>query len=398
MSGLVEAAVGIAGKGTKCTVMCKDVPIYEVVLHGDEVSDITVLKQYTDFIITAEHITKTLKNRLSVFNRLGLDDALSSIGITTKLSLLRLTHGVSLFDCLWLKFEGESISWGDVNPYTKEQVFDVGWFIEKSNPIYKIVLPNYSTDGTFPKCWITSGGTHKLVKAGTRGAYNAGLEPFCEILFTQIADAICYNNYVRYNLKIIRYPDAKEYNLPGIIRDNTSITDGRPATVCDSFTSETRSLVTAKELGLSSYEECLLFAERYTNNPKDLALMLLCDCIGLNEDRHFGNIGFIYNPDTFKIEAVAPMYDNNLSLLCYWEDRTDLEEYLGEQRAKDGRTFRQLASMLLKQYPDLKRNLTYVLHPIRIELKSDWLCKERLDILNKVVNDNVIQYLKDSYQ
>lgn len=397
MGSLLEVARSIGGKVERCTVMCKDVAIYEVILHGDEVSDITVLKQYMDFIITAEHITTTLKNRLSVFNRLGLKEALSSIGIATKLSLLRLTHGISLSDCLWLKFADEDIVWDAVNPYKENQTFDIAWFIEKSNPIYRIILPNYSTDGTFPKCWVTEDGIHKLIKAGTRGAYNAGLEPISEILFTQIADALCYNNYVKYGLRVIKYPGSKDYNVTGIVRDCTNIRDGRPASICEAFTSENCSLVTAKELGLSSYEECLDFAEQYTSNSKDLALMLLCDCLGMNEDRHFGNIGFLYNTDTFKIETVAPMYDNNLSLLCYWEDRVNLEEYLDELRAKDGRTFRQLAAMLLRRYPDLKRNLTYVLHPIKIELKSDWLCEERLDILNKVINNNVIQYLKDTY-
>lgn len=396
MNSLLEAARSIGGMRERCTVMCKDTPIYDVDFYGTDADNIVVEKVHVDFIIKPEHITDTLKNRLAVVNRLGLREVLAGIGITTKLDLLKLTHGVSLSDCLWLKFEDEDISWNGVNPYTENQTFDISWFIEKSNPVYKMVLPNYSTDGTFPKCWVTEGGVHKLIKTGTRGTYNAGLEPISEILFTQIADALCYSNYVKYSLRTIQYPDSKGYNITGIIRDNTFITEGRPASICEAFTSENCSLVTAKELGLSSYEECLDYAERHTSNPYDLALMLLCDCIGMNEDRHFGNIGFLYNTDTFEVESVAPMYDNNLSLLCYWDDRVSLEEYLSELRAKDGRTFKQLATMLLRRYPDLKRNLTYTEHPIEIELKSDWVRKYRLDILNKVINNNIIQYLKDS--
>lgn len=375
-----------------CLIMCKDTKIYEVELYGENIQSIIVTKKYTEFIISPVNIVETFKNRTSVFNRLGIDSALDSIGIKTKLDLLNLTHGVSLSDCLWLKFEGESITWKDVNPYKVDHVFDLGWFIEKSNPIYKLVLPNYSTDGTFPKCWITEDGKHKLIKAGTRGAYNAGLEPLSEILFTQIAEAIGYTNYVRYKPYIIQYNGNKDFTVTGIVRDNTFVTKGRLASICEVFTSEDYSLVTAKELGLDSYESCIDYAERYTYNPMDMVLMLMCDCIGMNEDRHFGNIGFLYNTETFKIESVAPMYDNNLSLLCYWDDRISLDDYYKELYAKDGKTFRELMVMLLERYSCLKENLISTLNN-GIEFKCRLMCKERLDILNKIVNNNIKLYL-----
>lgn len=38
--------------------------------------------------------------------------------------------------------------------------------------------PEYGTDGTFAKCWIRENDEIKMLKHGSSGARNAGLEPY----------------------------------------------------------------------------------------------------------------------------------------------------------------------------------------------------------------------------
>ena len=120
-----------------------------------------------------------------------------------------------------------------------------------------------------------------------------------------------------------------------------------------------------------------------------MANILLCDCVGFNEDRHFGNIGFLYNPDTMEIMSVAPMYDNNLSLLCYWDDRDNVNDYVLELCAKDGSAFDKLAELVFDEYPVLYHKLKAA----NITLSSPVVRNDRVDMLNEVVHKNINKLL-----
>ena len=53
---------------------------------------------------------------------------------------------------------------------------------------------------------------------------------------------------------------------------------------------------------------------------QELLDMLVFDAVILNEDRHFGNFGFLIDNKSNKIVGCAPIFDNGLSLLCYAMD------------------------------------------------------------------------------
>ena len=373
-------------ESVKCTVLSKDTEILELIIS--EYSDIYIkeCRVIKDCIINQGNITNILNNRFAIFNRLRVKDYLETIGLGSKLNLLRLTHGVSLSDCLWVRFEGESLQWKDINPFDRTHAFDINWLIDKGNVIYNLALPNYSTEGNFAKCWYTNNGVHRLVKCGTSGAYNAGLEPISEVMFTQIAEAIGYTDYVKYDYHYVDYANTEyKYKQSGLLNETIGYSDKRLCSICECIADENKALISARDLGLKSYRDCIRYARENTLNHIDLAKMLLCDCIGYNEDRHLGNIGFEYNPDTLEVTKVAPMYDNNLSLLCYWEDRIDLQDYISELRAKDGSTFSKLAEYVFDEYP----LLFHKLRSADINLSSEIVINNRIDIINDVVNKNV---------
>ena len=58
--------------------------------------------------------------------------------------------------------------------------------------------------------------------------------------------------------------------------------------------------------------------------------MLVFDAVILNEDRHFGNFGFLIDNKSNKIVGCAPIFDNGVSLLCYAMDDNfkNIDQYI----------------------------------------------------------------------
>lgn len=328
-----------------------------------------------------------IESRTAIVDRYGLKEELLKVGIQDRIDLINLTYGVSMTDTFWIKQVQDKRNWDNVTPFKLRPQFDLSWFIEDiiNKDLYK-GIPDYSTDGNFPKCWVNLNDNKYLVKCGTSGAYNAGLEPLSEILFPQIAKRLNFDNCVDYIRTDIDYKTvSKVYNTPGIIKDTINIQEGkRFASVCCCFTDETHGLVTAKELGLKSSEDVIKFAQDNCSNWKDICYIYLTDALGLNEDRHNGNIGFIFDTNSYEILSVAPMYDNNLSLLCYYDDRVDLQEYVKQIYAKGGESFRDLGKRMLKYLPECYDTVKQISRGFSFT-EPFYINEKRLSLLNEVV-------------
>lgn len=342
------------------------------------------------------NLDKFIESRTVIIDRYDLKHKLAEVGINDKLDLISLTHGVSLADTFWVKEENSRYQWSDVSPYQSARQFDISWFFENmSNKQAYIGLPDYSTDGNFPKCWVNVENKKYLVKCGTSGAYNAGLEPLSEILFTQLADTLGFSNYVKYERTDVDYTKfSKEYKVSGLVRETIDIDENkRFSSMCECFTDENKGLVTAKELGLTNIESVIRFAREHCESWKDICNIYLCDALGMNEDRHNGNIGFYFNTDTYEVLDVAPMYDNNLSLLCYYDDRIDLQDYISQLRAKSGDAFEVLGKKMLAYLPEKRDAVEQISKSF--EFREPFLVKnDRVQLLSDVVRGNAKRILK----
>ena len=67
--------------------------------------------------------------------------------------------------------------------------------------------------------------------------------------------------------------------------------------------------------------EILKFAEQYGSEYL-MRRMFVLDALILNIDRHLGNVGFLFDNDSMRIEGMAPVYDNNRSLLFQFDTET----------------------------------------------------------------------------
>lgn len=99
---------------------------------------------------------------------------------------------------------------------------------------------------------------------------------------------------------------------------------GQIWSVCDNFLDENREYIPVcnaiPDISLDEerYEQLLDFAvsNGIVNFERDLSMMFVADALFANQDRHFGNFGFIRNVETLKIEQMAPIFDNGTSLWC----------------------------------------------------------------------------------
>ena len=59
--------------------------------------------------------------------------------------------------------------------------------------------PELTTDGAYDTCWLNENDGIHLIKTGSEGARNTGLEPYGEILASQVFEKL--SNSVKYSLR-----------------------------------------------------------------------------------------------------------------------------------------------------------------------------------------------------
>lgn len=234
---------------------------------------------------------------------------LDSCGLSDTRSIIDFSKGLSLVDTLWVTSDRE-VAWGSVNLFQNEFdetisriAFDGGLHGVR----FSTTSPEFGTDGMLAKCWKRDRhGDICLIKAGTEGFSNTGNEPLSEVLADQVLTKLGYP-HVSYFLNNFR---------------------GRRVSVCRLMTSE-------KEMLLPIYRYYAFFSmERLiTNCQRDgivdgLAQMLIYDYLSWNTDRHAGNLGVILDADTYELRRFAPLWDHGCSMLCYWNNTDDLDEYV----------------------------------------------------------------------
>lgn len=319
-----------------------------------------------------------ISNRKAPKHREHIMELLKQCNCDTLSGYLDVTHALSLNDTFWVKKVTEKdLTWDKVSLYRNKFnstiakiAFDGGMYGEQ----FSSTSPEFTTGGTFAKCWIRENGVIKLLKRGSSGAMNAGLEPYSEYYCSQILAALGLNHV--------------DYNL--------THRHGKLASKCDLFTSEEYGLIPYSALSKDGNIGRIINFYRKQGLYNNIAPMFIADSIMFNEDRHLGNFGFIVNNKTPKIECTAPLYDHNIALLCYAleDDLINLPRYMRENNKgpRLGGDFIPLAKELMT--PEMRKRLInmhgfkFKKHP-RYNL-PDW----RLDLLNKIVNQQIENILK----
>lgn len=350
-------------------LMNKDEIYAEFKVQTGYAENIEVLKLYKlPYGVT--DLYKFLVQRRPPSNRENILTLLSRVNFRTLEGYLNITHALSLTDTFWVKPVKSKLTWRKVSLYTNSfnevishTAFDGGmhgYNLESPSP-------EYSTDGTFAKCWRRYRGNIELLKTGTSLAVNSGYEPYCEVMATQVLEKL--------GVPHIKYTIGTK--------------SGRLVSKCNLFTNEKYGFIPASRL--YKHNNILEFGVDY-KCLKEIQDMLIADTIIFNEDRHLGNFGFMIDNDTQELVSFAPLFDHNLSMLCYIHNETP-DDYLRNKGHKliPNDFITPIKPFITKEWRSrIKQLIDFKFN--RAQLKG--LQSKRIAITEKAIQDNIRRMLK----
>lgn len=310
-----------------------------------------------------------LERRKAPKHRKHIEDLLEQYGCNTLDGFLRVTHALSLNDTFWVKEASSSLTWNEVSLYQNEfndLISQAAFDGVVSSMTISSTSPEFGTDGQYAKCWVREGKDIWLYK---RGSATFEIEPVSEFLSSQIAEIIC--------------PGAVQYDL--------AFFRGQLISKCLLFTSEQVGLAKAYDLirsnrtiaGIMDYFSSVGCAD-------SVRRMFVLDALILNTDRHFGNFGMLFDNNTMELLGMAPIYDNNRSLLFDLDDDqlSNADWYIRRCRPRIGSSdFVQIAkAVMTSEIISVLKNLkgfSFAPHP-DIEIND-----ARLKTLSEIVNNQI---------
>lgn len=348
----------------------------EIVYHIDWVND--ELKHLLPIGLTPnpEELAKWLSSRVIPRNREFVDQILSRSGLSHNdtIGIIKLCKGLSLNDSYWIVEEGFRGKFADYNLYensfarTLTLIAYTGYGSTNCKGFNS--SPEYTTNGMLRKCWRRINKKIYLYKGGTSGASNTGKEPYSEFYAAQIAE--------RMGLKHVAYGLSKW--------------KGHLCSTCELFTNITISYVPMHRFlpnctVTNTVEYLKALGDSYYNEFAD---MMIFDALICNTDRHFGNFGLLVDNVTNKPIALAPIFDNGLSLFNSAMD-DDLRE-IGKYAQTQSPAFNGISyDALVKEFlSDRQREELRKLINFKFKKHSKYnLSNDRLKIIETFIQNRV---------
>lgn len=353
----------------------KDTPFLKFSTYQNEFGDVSA--QETAWLsplrpIGYRSLLGFLEGRRAPRHRKHIEQLLAQYGCLTLDGFLQVSHALSLNDTFWVKQEDSPLCWQDVSLYQND--FDEiiaeaalnGSFSEQS---LSSTSPEFATDGYYAKCWKREQGGIYLYKAGS-ATYE--LEPLSEYLAAQLSGILC----------------------PGAVPYDMRFHHGRLVSTCPLFTSESVGL--AKMAAIAREDRSisgLLKYFRSIGSEDAFRRMMVLDAIILNTDRHLGNFGVLFDTDTMQVKTMAPVFDNNRSLLFDLDsDQLDhAERYIARLTPRLGSDFIAPARALMTE--DIRSDLKNLYDFAFREHPQIPVTDGRLEKLSTVVNNQIRQLL-----
>lgn len=262
--------------------------------------------------INKEDLLNWIESRKIPKNRQFTENILNAIGDNENpLRYADITQALSVNDAYWIKRIDQKIMWKDCNLY--EHPFDerlsMVAFTGHSRKIKGLITsPEITSNGALKKCWKRIGDSIYLMKGDDIFPKKDGrTQAILEYYACQIAQNMGID-YVPYELGEFKHSNNEK------------------EIVCLSklFTNENVGYVTAdiffaskgvdvEKIDYTSSKNQLKLANLFGKNK--YADMMIFDGIICNQDRHFGNFGYLINNNTGDFIKPAPIFDNGMSLL-----------------------------------------------------------------------------------
>lgn len=319
-----------------------------------------------------QDINSWLDKRQAAKHREHLKKLMAQCNCLNSEGFIKVTHAASLNDTFWVKSETEDVTWESVSLYRNKFNEVISRISFKGTGLFGIdfstTTPEFSTEGSFEKCWKREEQKIYLYKRGSTGARNAGLEPYCEFYAGQIGKIIC-KDFINYSLATLHKKTASK---------------------CELFTDEKNGFVPLSTLfgRRMSPREML---EYYSGIGSEDAFrrMVVFDAVTFNTDRHMGNHGIVFDTDSLEVKGMAPVFDNNQALLPYAErnDFTQIGIYLKSKGPRIGEDFINIAKAVMSS--EIKSDLSN-LHGFKFSyVESEKFTKQRLSVVEEVINTQI---------
>lgn len=312
----------------------KEVARFEIIQKDMGISYQFETKDASLLPIGFQYMDAWIENRKASKHNSHLRKIMRDCGCDKAEGFIKITHAASINDTFWIKNETEDVTWEQISFYRNKFNETVSRLAFEGLGLYGIKLsetsPELSTEGSFRKCWTRETDNNiYLYKRGSSGARNAGLEPYCEVLASELAGKILDNDTVPYNLIYFH----KEL-----------------ASRCPLFTSEEFGYVPISRFSINynSPDTLMRFYEKI-GSEDIFRKMLVLDAITFNVDRHAGNHGVLVQNDNLQPIKMAPVFDLNLAMLPYIEkdDMRNIGNKLEEYGPRIGEDFTRIGQQAL---------------------------------------------------
>ena len=374
------------------TMMHFDTPLLEFSVEGKAEADIEILNINEDkkalfpldlAEVSASGIESWVKHRSIPKNRAYVDNLLSSLGLSINrpFDIIRISKGLSLNDCYWLKQDGSQDKFGKINLYENRfsrvlgQIAFTGYGSNNASGLTS--SPEFTTNGMLPKCWRRIGGKIILYKGGTVGASNTGNEPYSEYYAYHIGKILGINT-VPYSIS--KWKDTL-------------------CSTCELFTSKDVSFVPVGRIvrtgGMKAVRE--YYKSLGSEYEKALNDMIVFDALIFNTDRHYGNFGFLVDSHTNKIIAPAPLFDHGNSLfnLAGVDALKDKESFMKYAKAQQPCVYDDFISEAKAVMTHEMRNSIRKLLHFKIPKHSRYnLDKSRINLIEYAVSKRAAELLE----
>lgn len=326
-----------------------------------------------------QNINVWLDRRQAAKHREHLRELMAKCGCLNREGFIKITHAASLNDTFWVKDAEENVMWESVSLYQNEFNEEISRISFEGSDLCEIdfstTTPEFSTEGSFEKCWKKEADGIYLYKRGSSGAHNAGLEPFCEYYAGQIGKILC-RNFVTYDISVLHKKAASK---------------------CELFTNENLGFISLSALFQRRMTPREML-EYYSSIGSEDAFrrMIVFDAVTFNTDRHMGNHGVVFDADSLEIKSMAPVFDNNQTLLPYaeQEDFSQIGTHLKSKLPCIGEDFTSIAKAVMT--PEIRRELLN-LHGFHFVYKdSERFSHDRLVELERIINKQISGILDKS--
>lgn len=319
-----------------------------------------------------QDINSWLDKRQAAKHREHLRRLMAQCGCLNSEGFIKITHATSLNDTFWVKDADEDVSWEAVSLYQNEFNEVISRISFEGTGLFGIdfstTTPEFSTEGSFEKCWKRETDNIFLYKRGSTGARNAGLEPYSEFYAGQVGKIIC--------------KDFVDYSLTTLYK--------KTASKCELFTDEQNGFVSLSTLFQRRMTPREMLEYYSSIGSEDtFRRMVVFDAVTFNTDRHMGNHGVIFDNDSLTVKRMAPVFDNNQSLLPYAEDE-DFQQigiYLESKIPRIGDDFVNIAKSVMTS--EIRSDLIN-LHGFKFSyVESDRFSRQRLLAIEKIINRQI---------